>query len=360
MRVALLSKALVVGAYQRKCELMAAESGVALTALVPDRWGAQRIERARTHGYDLRALPILFSGNFHLHLYPTLPAVLRALQPDVVYVDEEPYNLATWLAVRAACALPRRPRIVFFSWQNLLRSYPPPFRWMERDVLARADAGLVGSAEAAAVWRAKGFTGPLTVVPQFGVDEEAFTPGPPRTGVPFTVGFAGRLVPEKGVDLLLRALAAAPTVHARVLGDGPQRAALTALAQSLGVAHRVRFEPPLPSTRMPEFYRALDALALPSRTLPSWKEQFGRVLIEAMACGVPVVGARSGEIPHVVDDAGLLFPEGDADALAAHLRALAASAALRDDLARRGRARVLSRYTMRAVARETVAALGRG
>lgn len=358
MRIVLLSKALVVGAYQRKCEHMAECAGVALTVLVPERWGAQRVERAHTNGYDLRVLPIRLSGNFHLHHYPTLPAQLRELQPDVFLIDEEPYNLATWMALRAALALPQRPRIAFFSWQNLLRSYPPPFRWMERDVLRRADAGIVGSAEAAQVWRAKGFAGPLAVVPQFGVDDDAFTPGPPRdASAPFTVGFAGRLVPEKGVDLLLRALIDAPGVQARVLGDGPQRPALAALAQSLGVADRVRFEDPLPSTRMPEFYRGLDALALPSRTLPNWKEQFGRVLIEAMACGVPVIGARSGEIPHVVDDAGLLFPEGDAAALAAHLRALAADPALRDDLAERGRTRVRAHFTMRAVARATVEAL---
>jgi len=362
MRIALLSKALVVGAYQRKCEHMAEHAGVELSVLVPERWGAQRVERAHTQGYDLRVLPIRLSGNFHLHHYPTLPAHLRELRPDVFLIDEEPYNFATWMAMRAALALPKRPRIVFFSWQNLLRSYPPPFRWMEHDVLRRADAGIVGNAESAQVWRAKGFTGPLTVVPQFGVDEDAFTPGPPRDAnapftIPFTVGFAGRLVPEKGVDLLLRALVDAPGVHVRVLGDGPQRAALAALAQELGVADRVRFEAPLPSTRMPEFYRGLDALVLPSRTLPNWKEQFGRVLIEAMACGVPVIGARSGEIPHVIDDAGLLFPEGDTAALAAHLCALAADPALRAHFAARGRARARAHFTMRAVARATVTAL---
>jgi len=105
---------------------------------------------------------------------------------------------------------------------------------------------------------------------------------------------------------------------------------------------------------MPEFYRRLDVLVLPSRSRPNWVEQFGRVLVEAMACGVPVVGSDCGEIPHVIGDAGLVFPEGDAEALRAHLSRLMADADLRADLARRGRERVLARYTQARVAEETV------
>ena len=71
----------------------------------------------------------------------------------------------------------------------------------------------------------------------------------------------------------------------------------------------------MPSTEVPAVLRALDVLVLPSLTTPSWKEQFGRVLQEAMACAIPVVGSDSGEIPHVIGDAGLVTPEGDAAAL---------------------------------------------
>ena len=65
--------------------------------------------------------------------------------------------------------------------------------------------------------------------------------------------------------------------------------------------------PQIPSDQVAVEMRKLHALVLPSRTTPRWKEQFGRVLIEAMACGVPPVGSDSGEIPHVIDDAGLVF-----------------------------------------------------
>jgi len=104
---------------------------------------------------------------------------------------------------------------------------------------------------------------------------------------------------------------------------------------------------------MPDYYNQLDALVLPSLTRPNWKEQFGRVLVEAMACGVPVVGSDSGEIPNVIGEAGMIFAEGDVWALRARLSRLMADPALREELARKGRERVLAHYTQAQVAAET-------
>jgi glycosyltransferase involved in cell wall biosynthesis len=107
------------------------------------------------------------------------------------------------------------------------------------------------------------------------------------------------------------------------------------------------------STQTSQFYRTLDVLVLPSLSQPNWVEQFGRVLTEAMACGVPVVGSRSGEIPWVIGDAGRIFPEGDAGALAAILTELSSDPAQRSALAAAGRARVLSHFTQAQVASAT-------
>lgn len=354
MRVALLSKALVHGAYQRKCELIAAQPDVELTVLVPPAWGSHTLERVHTDGYALRIIPIRFNGNFHLHHYPTLRREMAHIRPDIVHIDEEPYNLATWLALKAAGS---RSRTLFFSWQNILRRYPPPFNWIERDVLRRADAAIAGSDAARRVWSAKGFARPIAVIPQFGVDEGLFSPSaqPPQQHH-FHIGYAGRMVHEKGVDVLLRALARLPNrAHLTLAGAGPCEGRLRDLAQQLGIADRVRFRAPLPTAHMPAFYRELDAFVLPSRTMPNWKEQFGRVLIEAMACGVPVVGSRCGEIPQVVADAGLLFDEEDVDGLCDRLITLMTQPRLCSDLAERGRARVLDCFTMQHVAEQTVA-----
>jgi glycosyltransferase involved in cell wall biosynthesis len=98
----------------------------------------------------------------------------------------------------------------------------------------------------------------------------------------------------------------------------------------------------------------MDVLVLPSRTTPQWKEQFGHVLIEAMACGTPVIGSNSGAIPDVIDAAGLLFPEGDVDALAAHLCRLANNPKELHLMSQRGRERVADMYTHERIAEQTM------
>jgi glycosyltransferase involved in cell wall biosynthesis len=139
-----------------------------------------------------------------------------------------------------------------------------------------------------------------------------------------------------------------------IVGEGSERAALQQLANQLQIAEKVTFGPRLNSEAMPQYYRALDILVLPSRTQANWKEQFGRVLTEAMACGVAVIGSDSGEIPHVIGAAGRIFPEGDATALRHYLQQLLDQPAERIRLSQLGRQRVLDCYTMASVAQQTV------
>lgn len=375
MKVVMISKALIVGAYQKKLEEMAAVPGVELTVVVPPCWvderGVMPLERVYTQGYDLRTTDIALNGHFHLHYYPRLKEIVREIRPDVVHIDEEPYNVATFQAMRLARGV--GARAVVFTWQNLRRSYPPPFRWMERYVLRHTDALLVGNTEAVDVWRAKGYRGPMYVIPQFGVDPRIFQrqvrivreskpsillkrsarrPSQPH----MTVGYVGRLVPQKGVDVLLQAAAGLEGPwELKILGSGPDRDRLERLAQSLGIIGRVEFSPQLPSTHLPNYLSGLDVLVLPSRTRPNWKEQFGRVLIEAMACSVVVVGAETGAVPEVIGDAGLTFPEGDAEALRQRLQQLLSEPRQRDRLRELGRQRVIDRYTQKAIALATLA-----
>ncbi|MCC6271384.1 MAG: glycosyltransferase family 4 protein [Microbacteriaceae bacterium] len=356
MRVVMVSKALVVPAYQRKCEEIAAHADIDLTVVVPTAWDGQRYEAGFVDGYRTLVQPIRFDGKFHIFHFPTLGRILRELRPDVVHVDEEPYNLATALATRQALAVGARP--IFFTWQNLLRTYPPPFRWFEQYVYGRSRYAVAGNAEAVDVLKAKGFRGLSAIIPQFGVDPELFSPaaGPAeRSDRPFTIGYVGRFTPEKGLLVLLEAVAAlAGDWRLRLIGAGDMRDELAARAASLGIGRFVSLEPYVPSTEVPARLRELDVLVLPSLTTPRWKEQFGRVLQEAMACGVAVVGSDSGEIPHVVGDAGLIVREGDAEALCAALTRLSSAAWLRADFGRRGRQRVLERFTHASIAAQTV------
>jgi glycosyltransferase involved in cell wall biosynthesis len=299
---------------------------------------------------------MVFNGHFHLHFYRGLGRFIRRLRPDIVHIDEEPYNLATFQAMRIARQT--EARALFFTWQNLLRRYPFPFRFFERYNLTHAACAIAGNHEAINVLRTKGCKGPIYLLPQFGVDPDVYHKERPssRPDAEFVIGYAGRLVEEKGVQVLLRAVAGLDGQWTLCLiGDGPYRAQLQALSKQLGIEQRVLFEPWMPSAEMPRRLNQLDVLVLPSLTRRNWKEQFGRALVEAMACEVPVLGSSSGEIPNVIADAGLIFPEGDSGELRAALSRLMNDPDSRITLGGRGRARVLEHYTQKRIAAETYA-----
>jgi glycosyltransferase involved in cell wall biosynthesis len=307
------------------------------------------------HAYDLRIEPIRFNGSYHLFYWPGLGRVLRDVRPDLVHLDEEPYNLATahgsWLAARTGA------RSLFFTRQNQVRHYPPPFSWFERSVFRRSAFAIAGSGEVLRVLRTKGYAGPASVIPQFGVDPNLFTPGPPPPPeeVP-VIGFIARLVEEKGIFVLLAALAGLPGPwRLHILGTGPQEGKARRRAAQLGLAERIVWERGVPSTLIPERLRTFTMLVQPSLTRRNWKEQFGRAMMEAMACGVAVVGSTSAEIPNVIGDGGLVVPEDDATALREAIARLLSDRQLREELGRRGRLRVLDCYTNERIAAQTVA-----
>ncbi len=355
----MVSKACLVGSYQTKLEEIAKYDDVELTVIVPPVWrdpaGEIRLERSHTQGYQLLVDPIRLNGHFHIHHYPKLKHRMQTLRPDILHMDEEPYNLATWLAVRNAQSVGAKS--LFFSWQNIERSYPFPFNTMEKQVFEKVDYAIMGNDASEQIWRQKGYTGPSEVIPQFGVDPDAFNASELRDlGRTFVIGSAARrLVPEKGIDLLIEAVSEMSGIwRLHIAGDGPERPYLERLAQQLGIGDRVFFDGPVPSVEMPAYLGQLDVLVVPSRTLPNWKEQFGRILVEAMSCQVAVIGSDSGEIPNVIGSAGLVFPEDDVGSLRRQLNSLQQDPDLLQKLRLAGRKRVLSRYTQKQIAAQTV------
>lgn len=361
MRVLYVSKASIVASHRDKVRALGERVEVEL--VVPRRWNGADFEPA---GFD-RGLRIhrrraWLHGHNHLHVYPGLGGLLDTGDFDLVHVDEEPYSAVTWSVTGAAGR--RGIPSLFFAWQNLDKGLPLPFEWLRSGVFDRVRGGIAGTRAAGRVLRRAGFEGELAVVPQMGVDEDRFRPDPAggaeerrALGLApgdFVVGFVGRLVPEKGPDLLVEALARLPSARLVLVGGGPEARPLSDLARRSGVDDRVVVTGPVESLRVPRLMTAFDALVLPSRTTPGWSEQFGRVLVEAMACGVAVVGSDSGAIPEVVGEAGRIVPEDDTEALVDTLAELRERSGLRDELAERGRARVLRRFTQDRVADETV------
>ena len=358
MKIVILSKALLSVAYRRKTDALAAIPGVELTVVSPSEWrepnaNVVRYEPGPTPNYRVEQVPMWFNGRHHIHFYPTFHQILDRIKPDVVHVDEESFNFATFLAMVAAQRV--GAKTCFYNYANIERRYPPPFSWFERYAFTQASHAFACSHEAADIIRNHGYTGLLSIIPQTGVDEAHFVPRPDAhiARTPFTVGYVGRLVPEKGIDDAITALAQLPEhVRMHIVGAGQHESALRQHATQLGVSQRITWQKPVSSDLMPSVMQQFDALVLPSRTTANWKEPFGRVLIEAMACGVPVIGSSSGEIPHVIGAGGLVFAEGDSHALANHIHHLSTTPDSYAALSQRARQRVLTTYTQVAVAHQ--------
>ena len=365
MRVLEVSHFLAFKLYRRKLAALHDRHGFQVMACIPRGWredfiGIRGEEADAGDGYKLVARHALLNWRiwgpkrFHLFvLSPLVAADLKRFQPDIVAVDAEPYSLlALEMALLRRLIVPRA-KLVVHSSQSLLKRFPPPFRQFERFVLTQADAACVRTEEIAAVLRAKGMRRPIHIVPH-GVDVNLFTLDARRDTngtAALRIGYLGALHRQKGVDVLLRAVA---LMHGsrvlEIVGDGPERERLRALVRDLGIGDVVQFRGSVPHAATPAVIPMWDVLVLPSRTTRNVKEQFGRVLIEAMASGVPVVGSSSGEIPEVIGPAGRVFPENDAPALARVLDELAARPELRASLSEQARRRAVDQYSWEAVA----------
>jgi glycosyltransferase involved in cell wall biosynthesis len=315
-------------------------------------------EACRTIG-----IPVRFARRPHLMRYGReLRAVLRE-RWDVVHVWEEPYVLSAAQVARRAS---RHAALVYATFQNLPKRYPPPFAQLERRVMRRADGWIAfgRTVEATLRDRAGYRDRPHAVIPP-GTDIARFRPDPEaRRRVRERLGWAadderpvagylGRFIEAKGLRVLMRALDGIDGVRAMLVGGGEMEGELREWAERRGDA--VRVVTGIAHGEVPEVLNAMDLLVAPSLTTPRWREQFGRMLTEAMACGVPVIGSDSGEIPHVIGPAGAVAPEGDADALRIAVHRWTSDPAARAEAAARGLERARTEFALPVVARRHLA-----
>jgi glycosyltransferase involved in cell wall biosynthesis len=280
-----------------------------------------------------------------------LRRVLRSVQPDIVDLHQEPYSLAAAGALGVIKQEVPQARICIYTAQNILKRYPPPFRQLERRALRAATAAYPCSTEAGNVLRAKGFDGTLHLLP-LGVTLRTGAVRPARTGG-LRVGFVGRLEAYKGPALALAAFAEAARdldASLEIVGSGSELADLRRRAGALGLESRVEFPGAIAQEEALDRIAGYDVLLVPSLTTASWKEQFGRVPVQALEAGTPVIASDSGSLREVLDGCGELVPEGDLAALTAALRRLLLEPALRAQLSAQGRRRAVEMFSWEAVA----------
>ena len=349
--------------HHRKAELLADAPDVDLVHILQPGNGKETGRHASANGqrtYQVYVLPVRSlgkPGDPHRTIHWPPRFGLSTFKPDLIHCEHEQEGLmAVEVAIARQWAAPGVP-LILYSWQNILRRRGWLVRQASAFTLRSAQHIICASHEGVSVLTRQGYRGSSSVQPLFGLDTRFFQPRPnPERRAHLNlancvVGYVGRLVPEKGVDLLVQAVARVEApLQALIIGSGPEGPRLQALACDLGIEARCRFIEAVSYDAVPDYLSLMDILVLPSRTTPSWKEQYGRVLVEAMACKVAVVGSSSGAIPEVICQAGRIFPEGDVAALARVLGELADAPAERSALAERGYQRAVQNYTVERLA----------
>jgi glycosyltransferase involved in cell wall biosynthesis len=347
----------VAGSNRRRTEALSNLPDVDVSLLTPRWWFEEGRRIDVSHAAPWFVGRTLFTGNGTRYLYGTgLIDAIRRTQPDVIDLFEEPFSMVALETLLLRDLLAPGAAVVFYSAVNVRREWHWPYRAIERLTLRRADGAHAPSKDVPPILRAKGLLAekPLSVIP-LGVDFERFDAAEPSRlpGIPSPrVGFVGRVEPVKGLEVLLDAMHLLTTSASTVIaGEGSEKGRLMPRLTLQGV----NVLPPVSYGNMPAVLKALDVLVLPSVTiLPLHREQFGRVLVEAMAAGVPVVGSSSGAIPEVIGDAGLVVPERDPRALAQAIDRVLTEPGLRQTLIERGRRRVLEHYAWPVIADQTL------
>ena len=358
-RILVVSSIYVDPANRGKLRALAARD-LDVTVGVPQRWREAGLGRTlevgweRQSGVEVFPIPVTGSGKADRLRYAgrALASLLRDKRPDLVQVEEEPGTRVALQVARAARRL--KIPVVLFTRQNVTPTDGLFAAWRRARTLRRVRGAIAGSTAAAELVREVAPDLPVAVLPQLGV---AVPPHPEHAlHEGLAIGYVGRLVPEKGVDTLLEALAEirGDRWHLSVVGDGPDRERLEALASELRLAARVRWAGALPPQQIERLWQDLDVLVVPSRRYGTWAEAALHVVAEAMAHEVAVIGTDGGITPEIIGEAGVIVPPGEASALAAALRRLATPAA-RQPLVQAARARAMQLFSEDAVAERTLA-----
>jgi glycosyltransferase involved in cell wall biosynthesis len=334
--------------------------GATVAAAVPDRWvPAGLVEQQQTSWGDdggVRTVPVPIRGSALPAANPfwhggTVRGLLTDFRPELVQIEEEPWSNGAAAIARAA----RRLRIPYV----LLTRESQPVRRSTLALLRRnralaGAAGVISVNESAGRLALKGHPSlPHRTIPQLGTPLPLAVDRAPHTGL--AIGFVGRLIHEKGLDLLFRAavkLVGRWTIT--VVGTGPAQEELESLAERLGIAGRVTWLGALPRAAVDQVWPRLDVVVVPSRNTPRWVEATPRAALDAMAHGIAVIGSTGGALPETIGDAGLVLPEEDVPALSETLQRLHDDPAEVQRLGLAGRRRTMDLYSDAAVAERTL------
>lgn len=366
-KVLLCFHSMVTLSNHRLAEELSRFDDIELQILAPEWWPEEarfvRQEKNSDANYLIRQGKIWYWRKPHPSLFcyrQGLAQALRQFQPDIIDFYEEPFSLVMGQMLLLQKIYAPKAKFIFYSAQNIFKNYPPPFNWFEQLAFRQANAANVCNNEAGQVLQRKGYNGPLYNLP-LGADPHVFKPMLPQeryqllaslglSSASPVIGYLGRLHWEKGLNVLLEAVATLDNTQLLLVGDGPHRAEIEQKITQLKLSKRVCLTGAINRLEVPTYLNCMDCLIVPSLTRPNWKEQFGRIIVEAFLCNLPVIASDCGSIPEIVGEAGVIVPEGEVRALATAIQQLLSDPSLAATLAKKAHARALEKFTWERVA----------
>lgn len=368
MRILVISHSAIQPTYHRKFEEISKLGDVSIRVIVPEKWveNTQVLHFSKIDKPNLTFIPakvtfpgygsrFFFISNIAKHFYE--------FKPNIIHLEEEPWSLcAIQTIILRKILCPKSPLIFRTSLSIPIKQR---FNFLaesiEKITFRESDFAFILSEKAGKILRQKGYKKGMKVSPN-GVDSAVFrridvSELKQKLGITeddFIIGYVGRIMRMKGLDTLLKSCSMIDRKYKLLLvGSGDYKDDLILLARDLGIIDKLILVGAVSAMEVPKYMNCMNVLVLPSITTPGWVEFFGRVLVEAMMCQVPVIGSSSGEIPNVVADAGLIFQEADPFDLKDKLLTIIDNVDLRDELIKKGSARASSLYTWESIAKDT-------
>ncbi|MBC8487939.1 MAG: glycosyltransferase family 4 protein [Bacteroidetes bacterium] len=367
MKVLVISHAAIQRSWQKKFAEITKDQSIQITLLLPKYW-IENYHRVRVEINTKSKLnyvvgKTVWKGFSNRYFFLTkFCNLLKTLQPDIIHLEQEPWSLiALQTAFYRNCILPKC-RIIFRTSRSFEGQLKLPWlaATIEKYTYKNSEFAFPLSKRAAQLLERRGYKNGIEVIPN-GVDTDLFrkldaTMIRKSLGIDsaFTIGYIGRFVKEKGLGILLKAVGGIDQdFRLLFVGDGPYKNDLINLSNRLGINEKLHLVETIPADQIPLYLNFMDVLVLPSYKTGNWEEFFGRVLIEAMACEVTVIGSDSGEIPNVIGRAGLIFKSKNVDSLRIALERVMDDDDFRWNLSKMGRALVKNYYSWERIAEKT-------
>jgi len=324
---------------RKKFEYLAQQPELDIMLIQPKQWaqiGREENFRSLKQNTAFKTVHAnaLFRNYHHRSFFINkIRAVFKNFQPDIIHLFEEANTFFSLQAVICKRLFAPHSKLIFDNFQNVLFEHAEFkfhqfYDYIEKKVFEEAVCATVRYSGSRDYLTHRNFQKPIYELP-WGVDLSLFSRKNPDIIqqkydlAGFSLAYIGRIEEEKGVLFLINALSELEKdFRLLIIGGGLAEKKMLRMISELNLSHKIHYIGYVPHQELPVYYSAVNCVVVPTISTPGFQEQFGRVIVESMACGTPVIGSTSGAIPSVIGDAGLVFEENNMAALIQNLETM--------------------------------------